>query len=347
MKESTGQEPIKSIEEIIYDLKRYIVMKHLTRNLGEVIEEEDRIVCYVNKNKFKKEKVNDYSISCHGIYIKDRELARKYKLDKKIVYIIEDIDFKHNRIFIFGNQDCEVIIRNCDFSSSSRINIAGKCTLENISSKSNNYPVAIYAKELIINDTTITNVSNSKRELFIIINADKKLEINNSFIGDENCDIHIGVDNEINIYCSKIKGMCIKCIAKHLVSNQKSWLIASGKLNFNVPSFYEITVSTPTLNCNDTTFSNLINPMILKQIDRTKQNRLALIFYLNKLKNTVNHNKDSINTLKQFKELTNKRLELLALLNNIKDNVNDKNDETLKKYQASLENKPISKVLSK
>ena len=55
MKESTGQEPIKSITEIIYDMKRENTKRKLTSNLGRVVEEEDKLICYVNKRNLKKE----------------------------------------------------------------------------------------------------------------------------------------------------------------------------------------------------------------------------------------------------------------------------------------------------
>lgn len=39
-----------------YQRKRERVKRNLTRNLGKVIEEEDRLVCYVDKNKIEKDK---------------------------------------------------------------------------------------------------------------------------------------------------------------------------------------------------------------------------------------------------------------------------------------------------
>ena len=41
-----------------YDIFRNYLKKHFTGNLGTVVEEEDKLICYVKQGKWKKEKYN-------------------------------------------------------------------------------------------------------------------------------------------------------------------------------------------------------------------------------------------------------------------------------------------------
>ena len=314
MKEVTTKEPRKSIKEIIYNKKRNKVLSQLTGNLGEVIETEDKIICYVDKNNCKQESFS-YIIPCSGIMTKDKAIAEKYGLNKPICYVIDGFELNNKKIYIFGHKNCEIIIKNSNFSNMLFVNVDGKCTLEN--SHINNQFVFIYAKDLIIKDTIIKSTFNTAKEsrtINISISADDNIEINNSSIGDERLNVKIKNIGQLHIYNSKIIGNIVNCKAERIRSTPKSWLIANENLKINSIEFSNITVYTPNLNCNDTTFTNLTTPMILKKT------------------------KDMLKT---------KKLELLAILNEIKNIVSNKNEEELKKYQITLENKPIRKILTK
>ena len=155
MKESTGQEPIKSITEIIYDMKRENTKRKLTSNLGRVVEEEDKLICYVNKRNLKKEQ-GKYFLRCWGTKLGAKKLKKYYDLDKPIIYIIDGIDFKFNQVYFFGDKNSLIIIRNCHFALDICINTEGNCILDNIYSVSSYYS-HIYANELIINDSKMLN----------------------------------------------------------------------------------------------------------------------------------------------------------------------------------------------
>lgn len=90
---------------------RYLVMKKLTCNLGEVLETEDKLICFVKK-LLKKDGYN-YIYNCYGIGDRNINLANKYNLNKQIVYVFEDIDFKRDNVFICGYDD-PLIITNYD-----------------------------------------------------------------------------------------------------------------------------------------------------------------------------------------------------------------------------------------
>ena len=87
MKEATGQEPWEGI-------KKYLFKRKVTGNLGEIIEKEDKIFVYVDTKKIKNRK-HYFEISCSGIYLKDKEKARKYDLDKPICYIFKNLEISY------------------------------------------------------------------------------------------------------------------------------------------------------------------------------------------------------------------------------------------------------------
>ena len=64
-----------------FKIIRNYVAQYITGNLGKIVENEEKITCYIKKNRCKKEKYN-YTIACFGITKKNQELAEKYKFDR-------------------------------------------------------------------------------------------------------------------------------------------------------------------------------------------------------------------------------------------------------------------------
>ena len=92
---------IKKIKLVIFNVLRHYVKNYITGNLGKVEEEDEYLVCYVNKRKIKSNKFIQY-IYCQGIKESDKELAKSYKLYKKIYYIFENLKFNNSYVTIFG-----------------------------------------------------------------------------------------------------------------------------------------------------------------------------------------------------------------------------------------------------
>ena len=82
---------------------RYLVMKKITGNLGDIIETDDKIICYIKKLDTKDDYT--YIYNCYGIGERNIKLANKYNLNKQIVYVFEDLDFKRDNVFICGYDD--------------------------------------------------------------------------------------------------------------------------------------------------------------------------------------------------------------------------------------------------
>jgi len=299
------------------NLVRKLIIIDITGNLGKIVEDEDKIICYIKKSRCKKE-IYHYTIACKGISKKNKALSKKYNINKPICYVIDGLEFKKDGVYIFGYNDCEVIIKNCTFDINLHlyININGKCTIEN--TMINPYQrLSIYAKELIIKDMDINNPFKYVIDnLCIFLGADKKLEINNSFIGKikEKTNISLYGTKQIEIYNSKISGEVVECKTQKLISGKKSTIEGNKKVDLKINDFYQINIISPTINYN----GNIIN------------------------------NKNKSITLNKIKDkLKLKRFELIELLKEIKSECEITNREKIEEYSTNLNKEAIIKVLKK
>lgn len=314
MKESIGAEPWEGII-------KYLFKRKVTGNLGEIIETEDKIFVYVDKKKIVKNKL--FGIICSGIKDKDKEKARKYNLDKPICYIFKNLEIS-TPITLYGENECEIIIENCNFNIDKfYLNTNGKCSIVDTiieqSGREYSPTISINAGELLLKNTIIQNDSNIKFN-DINIYADKKIEINNSSI-DGNDSFITTCTGKLEIYKSKIKSLVIKIATNSLLSTRKSCLEASSCVSIISKTFNEISISSPKIVSNNSTFENLTTPVILKRESKEKTQERA--------------------------EKKQKRLELLRYLNNLKDTALDNIQNARLKVTQELSIKPITKVLSK
>ena len=296
---------------------RNLIIMDITGNLGKIIEDEDKITCYVKKNRCKKERYH-YTIACRGISIKNKELAKKYHINKPICYVLDGLEFKKNGIYILGYNNCEVIIKNCtfDFNICLNISINGKCTIENTIIKPYQR-LSIYAKELIIKNMDINNpLKYSSVNLDISLGADNKLEINNSFIGKikEKTNVNLYCENQIEIYNSKIAGEVVECESQKLISGKKSTIEGNKKVDLKTNKLYQINIISPTIDYNGNIIDNKNKPITLK----TTKDQLKL-----------------------------KRFELITLLKEIKSECDKSNKEKIDEYSENLNKEEIIKVLKK
>ena len=305
----------EDIAKKLYNLNRTLIKKRITNNLGKVVEEDDKIICYVKKNKCKKEKFN-YIIACHGIRKKDKELLEKYNLNKPICYIIDGLKFEDDKVNIWGYNNCEVIIKNCHFGFGLQTHINGKCTFENTYIRDLSY-LSLSAKDLIIKNMDISNqLKYSDLRLGIILAADNKLEINNSSIGriKEKTNVRLLAGKQLEIYNSKISGDIVECESPKIIAGKKSSIEAKDKVDLHVKDFYEINIISPILNYNNRNIETENKHLTLKKVNQ---------------------------------ELDIKRLDLIELLKEIKKDIEIKNQQDIDEYIVKLTNQPIIKTLKK
>ena len=296
-----------------FKIIRNYVAQYITGNLGKIVENEEKITCYIKKNRCKKEKYN-YTIACFGITKKNQELAEKYNLNKPICYVIDGIEFDKDEVNIFGYDNCEVIIRNCTFDMGLHIRIHGKCTLDNTFIREF-HKLLINANELLIKNMDIRNhLVLAGIKLHIILGASEKLEINNSYIGKtkEKTKVSIIAPKQIEIYNSKISGDVVECESDKIISGKKSTIEATEKVNLRINEYYQINITSPNIDYNGNNIDTENKSVILK---KTKD------------------------------PLKIKRFELIELLKRIKTQCEEINQKKLYEHSDNLSKEPISRVL--
>ena len=268
---------------------RNIIKKYLVGNLGKVVEEDDKLICYVKKNKIKKEKY-EYSIMCNGI--EDKELAKTYKLDKPVYYVIEGINITDKKVYIYNyhNEDCNITIKNCNFEFGFGIQAKCDCTLDNNHIRAF-YLLMIDTKNLTIKNMDLTNeVALAGADLSIKLGAAENINLINANIGKEKerAEVSMIAYKNIELINSTVNGKKVECDAKQqIITDDNSSLNATDKIIIKTDNIDKINISCNTLVYNDN---------VIEQ----EENIVGTIEY-----------KDD--------DLTNKRLELINLLKNLKD----------------------------
>lgn len=306
---------MNTFKKKLYNICRNYLKRYFTGNLGKVIEEEDRLVCYVKKRKCKKDKYS-YTIPCFGITEQNQKLAKKFKLNKPICYIIDGIKIEKKRVYIFGYNDCEIIVKNCKFNWGANISVSGKCTLESTFIREFHL-LSIMANEMIVKNMNLNHeMKLAGSSLKIKIGANRKLSLFDSNIGERFDTVKVDVisSNELNMTNSKIIGNEIKIKSPTIEVDEISSFIALKNVNIEIDDFKKLNIDSPSTIFNGKDISEYGKILKLKKYDNP---------------------------------LKNKRLEFLEVLKKIRNDCNEINAEMAKKYKDSLNNQSVSRVLKK
>lgn len=292
----------------INSLIREYIKKQLTGNLGEIVEEDDKIVCYVKKEKCKK-KDNQYTINCPGTNAKNIEIVEKYNLNKPICYIFKDLEFRGEQVCIFNPYHCDIVIKNCVFNYGLNISSNGKVILDNTFIQTID-SLSIGAKQIILKSMNIKNYFRGIK-LKISLYAGEQIQISDSYIGrqKEQTDICLSSSWAICLDGTKLCGDNITCETNNFKAT-KSSIEAQDNVYMSLGSCDSINITSPKI--------------ILNNNDIEVENNQALI---------------------STNPLMIKRFELLWLLKQIKDKCNQTNQCLVSNYNNQLNNESISKTL--
>lgn len=303
------------IKKRFYTMTRDRVKKELTGNLGPVVEDDEKLTCYVEIERCKHTD-NNFSISCYGIGKSNKELAEIHNLNKPIVYVLDGLNFEKNKVQIMGYDNCTVVIKNCRFNLDLYVCLYGKFILEDSFIRPFN-KLLLNANEMVINNMNIGNeLSVIGNNLSIIITAEKRLDIINSGIGKEKEKIAIWLKskNELNLVNSQVVSDEINCESKTLSFDNDSSLKASNKVNITTGNFKKITITSPLVVCNGSTYIGTDEPLILEKV---------------------------------LDSLRLKQLALVNVLKNLKDKCEKSNLEEIDQYKTELDNLSVSRILKK
>lgn len=300
------------LKKALYNITRPYAKKYLTCHLGKVVEDNEKITCYVKRSKIKKKDYN-YTVACFGIGGNHKKVAKAFNLNKPICYIIDGIDLKKHKVYIFGYNNCEVIIKNCNFGLDLCVHVNGKCTLENTNITTFSY-LSISAKDLVIKNMNRDQIKSFVSSSSICFGADNRIDVIDSNIGNQNEDVTISLvsTNELNIINSKIAGKIVNCKSSSINTDEKSSLTATDRINLQTDEFSKIKMETPTVVLNGEEMINKNKKVVLEKVTEP---------------------------------LELKRIELINLLKKIKNKCEIINSKRIWQYQEELDIQPISKVL--
>ena len=307
---------MNKFKKTLYDITRIYVKKYLTGNLGKVVEDDEKITCYVKKSKVKKKDYN-YTIACFGIGEDEdkKKIAKAFKLDKPIRYIIDDLELNKHKVYIFGYNDCEVIIKNCSFGLNLCVHVNGKCTLDNTDIKTFSH-LSISANELVIKNMSSDQIEAISPKSHIGFGANDKIDVIDSNVGNKNKNIKVSftATNGLNITNSNITGKEVEWASSVINVNESSSLTAADKVALKTNDFNPININAPIIVLNGEEIANEKETVVLKKINDP---------------------------------LSLKRLELVNLLKRVKNECESINSEKVSEYKEELDVQPISKVLKR
>lgn len=307
---------MNKFKKILYIVTRPYAMNYLTGNLGNVVEDEEKLTCYVKRSKVKKKDYN-YTIACFGIgENKDRKKIEKaYKLDKPICYVIDGLEFKKHQVYVFGYNDCEVIIKNCSFGLDLCVHVNGKCTLDNTDIKTFSY-LSINANELVVKNMSSDQIEVMGSKSHIGFGASDKIDVIDSNVGNKKKNIRVSftATNGLNISNSNITGKEVECESSVINVDESSSLTATDKVALKTNDFNPININAPIIVLNGEEIANEKETVVFKKITDP---------------------------------LSLKRLELVDLLKRVKNECESINSEKVSEYKEELDVQPISKVLKR
>jgi len=305
---------MNKFKKALYDVTRIYAKRYLTGNLGKVVEEDEKITCYVKRSKIKKKDYH-YTIACFGIGEEQEKVAKAFKLNKPICYVIDSIDLKKHKVNIFGYNNCEVIIKNCNFGLDLHIHVNGKCTLDNTNITTFSY-LSIGANELVIKNMDSEQIRVVSSESNIRFGANDKIDVIDSNVGNKKKNIKVSftATNGLNIANSSITGKEVECESSVINVDESSSLTATDKVALKANDFNPININAPIIVLNGEEIANEKETVVFKKITDP---------------------------------LLLKRLELVNLLKRVKNECESINSEKVSEYKEELDVQPISKVLKK
>lgn len=370
------------IDMVNYNKEREEVIKRWVCNIGEIVEEEDKIVCYV-KQKLLVDKcryICDYLLlddlfAGNKFYIND---CNRLNLNKPVFYIFDGIHFEWWFRFT-SNGNSHIIFRNCTFKDGIDISYANNVTFEN--NKYYNYHSNSYVG----------------RDAFLVGKKVNKITFKNEKFGNmyrDSLSLKYGIDIDagvVEIIDSKIDSHIYENInirANKIIIEKSN--IYCGKIVLNVDdikyrgSLIDARESITIVNKNNNFIGNIDSPLVvwnnmvirpvsgilwnINEVFELNHARMELILKLYGLLNLCQRIEDrKIQNTRRFYEqepignvlvvddydkykdvwLRQSRMELIKKLSEIRDYYQLVSEEKIDNVKHNFENLSISRVLKR
>lgn len=318
----------KKNEERAFNKERQKLLSKIITNIGKIVEEEDKITCYVEQkaiDKCKRYEVNDFILK--GEFVSDDEIRKKVReinLNKPVYYVFENIEFglvglKIHSLF------SHIIFKNCVFSNN--IMLYADCVTFENNKYYNQFGGSYYREDcfldadvnklIFINDNFVNSAEVIKREESVIPQPRFGMNIDAGSI--EFINTKVDTDYLLNIKCDDISINDSQINVKELYLDTKSMksnnslVIASDGVMID--------------NTEDIDFlQNIIYPLTYVQAPL-------------KIYNGVELNSENIES-----DLGQLRCDLIDRLRKIRNYCIQTNDNRINQLREELDNKSISKI---
>ena len=313
----------KKINSKLYNFERNSYIKMVIKEVGQIVEEEDRIMVYANQKLVdKRTKKVLYDMFLIGMDSYASKLVCEYNLDKPVYYIFDGINFD---CFVkLDSQSCNVIFKNCTFVNGLSVLACDNLTLEN--NKYYNW-TDFYS--------TGKPFLNGKIGHLTIKNDDFINSDNNKAFGETKFGISVSAINADIInsnICADGRG-CIDIKADKIsITNSK---ITAPEIYLDVNN---ITSANSVLSASD---GIIIDD---KKYDFNANIQAPTIVYNGVFINSV---KDNISVNKEYVECMKARQALVSSLKNIGESCQQINERKASEIIKQLDSCSLKKVLKK
>lgn len=315
----------EKIQKYKYNMERKAFINRWITNIGTIMEEEDKIICYVNQKlleKYKRRK--GYTIFCNGIpiYEKMKQKIKYYQLDKPVYYIFDGIQVDFMSFSSIFNST--LVFKNCTFNHKLSFISTDKVILQNNTYNSwtkNSIRQGDFLsgeiKELIVQNDYLANqfkgVDNSQ-DFGVDITTDRLTMMNSTIVAENEGQIYIKAKE------AYFMDSTIEAPEMYLDLDNIAYI------NSLLKSSKGIMIENENCNCDlDMGFYKVDSPYVV-------YNGMEII---NKEKEEQKQNEEN---------LTEVKIPLVQLFTNLQ---NKCNQEIVTQYLRKEAEQPISRVLKK
>ena len=295
--------------KIIEKKKREKAIQKITGNLGFVIEKEDKLICYVQKEKCHFHEgvaADSYVIRIEDYKKNNRDLVEKYGLDKEIIYVFDGLTFDKKEPLVinyFGNVS-RLEIKNCRFDCGLVINYPKECIIKNtiINTDYLRYQCEIKARNLILDNVDINNDDNMPLVNKVTISAGNSIKIKNSKIKADTCEIGNIKTKEVNIDESNLSARSRVQIITNDITTKKSSVISRDRISIYTSSYDKLLgllLRANFIDINEKTLckKSMETPIFLRPLNDLDKMRRVLLGQLKECREDLDYTREEKITL--------------------------------------------------
>lgn len=304
----------KIVYKQLYKILRKKFIKEKITQLGKIVEEDDRIICYVEQKKFDEYIKKSHTLRLYGfncLIESNKKIIEGFKLNKPVYYIFDNITF--SLFTTISSAFSSIIFKNCTFSNDINVRFADELTFEHniyngwhsIDTKAS---FKVNANKLKLINENFKNIEETiyvQYDTFGMEIETNTLEITNSEIDTgKKCFVHID-SKQVAINNSIIKTPEFIINSKNVdfknsVIKASKGVLIEGESN----TINELIVNTPTLVFNNEEING--KDKVVNAVDESinlENSRLNLLYTLKQI---------SLNCKNEItKDLEQKQTELL------------------------------------